>query len=157
MVYHVIRADDHLEHHGILGQKWGVRRYQNEDGTLTTEGKARYEKKLNNLSTRREKFHNTHDTKTWTSTGKAMKGVSIASTGLAFLINPALGGLYLAYDVGEFVGSYAGEAVTNNQINKILDELKDMKIEVSQETGDYSTVGLAGEYNKSKYTKYKVH
>lgn len=29
-------------HHGIKGQKWGVRRFQNEDGTLTAEGKARY-------------------------------------------------------------------------------------------------------------------
>lgn len=35
---------DHLAHHGIEGQKWGVRRYQNEDGTLTEEGKARYYK-----------------------------------------------------------------------------------------------------------------
>ena len=31
-----------LCHHGIKGQKWGVRRYQNEDGTLTEEGKKRY-------------------------------------------------------------------------------------------------------------------
>ena len=31
-----------LYHWGIKGQKWGVRRFQNEDGTLTEEGKARY-------------------------------------------------------------------------------------------------------------------
>lgn len=31
-----------LYHHGIKGQKWGVRRYQNDDGTLTAEGKERY-------------------------------------------------------------------------------------------------------------------
>lgn len=34
--------DEYLEHHGIKGQKWGVRRYQNEDGTLTAEGRVRY-------------------------------------------------------------------------------------------------------------------
>ena len=33
---------NYLNHHGILGQKWGKRRFQNEDGTLTAEGKARY-------------------------------------------------------------------------------------------------------------------
>ena len=30
-----------LYHHGILGQKWGIRRYQNKDGTLTSAGKKR--------------------------------------------------------------------------------------------------------------------
>lgn len=32
----------YLAHHGILGMKWGVRRYQNTDGTLTAAGKKRY-------------------------------------------------------------------------------------------------------------------
>ena len=32
----------YLAHHGIKGQKWGVRRYQNEDGTLTAAGKMHY-------------------------------------------------------------------------------------------------------------------
>lgn len=33
---------DEIQHHGVLGQKWGVRRYQNADGSLTAEGRERY-------------------------------------------------------------------------------------------------------------------
>ena len=33
---------DYLAHHGIKGQKWGIRRYQNPDGSLTEAGKKRY-------------------------------------------------------------------------------------------------------------------
>jgi hypothetical protein len=42
MIYIAVSTDSALSHHGILGQKWGVRRYQNEDGTLTEAGKKRY-------------------------------------------------------------------------------------------------------------------
>lgn len=33
--------NDELSHHGIKGQRWGVRRYQNKDGSLTSEGAIR--------------------------------------------------------------------------------------------------------------------
>lgn len=39
----IVREKDYLAHHGIKGQKWGIRRFQNKDGTLTAAGKKRYD------------------------------------------------------------------------------------------------------------------
>lgn len=50
---------NYLKHHGILGQKWGIRRFQNPDGSLTEEGKKRYgvqtEKQANRLAKYQER------------------------------------------------------------------------------------------------------
>lgn len=43
--YQQVRHID-LTHYGIIGQKWGVRRFQNKDGTYTKKGLARLEKEL---------------------------------------------------------------------------------------------------------------
>lgn len=39
---YTISSDDELHHWGIKGQKWGIRRYQNKDGSLTPAGRKRY-------------------------------------------------------------------------------------------------------------------
>lgn len=40
----IINEEDYLEHFGVKGMKWGVRRYQNKDGSLTSRGKKRYKR-----------------------------------------------------------------------------------------------------------------
>ena len=42
--FHKYIPESELKHHGIVGMKWGVRRYQNPDGTLTELGKKHYKK-----------------------------------------------------------------------------------------------------------------
>ena len=49
-----VLSDQELCHHGILGQKWGVRRYQNSDGSLTDEGKKRYSQLRSDLDSSKD-------------------------------------------------------------------------------------------------------
>lgn len=40
---------DELYHHGVEGMRWGIRRYQNKDGTLTEAGKRRQVRQINSI------------------------------------------------------------------------------------------------------------
>ena len=42
LIHSQFEPEDYIEHHGIMGMKWGVRRYQNEDGSYTESGRKRY-------------------------------------------------------------------------------------------------------------------
>lgn len=79
-----------LYHHGIKGQRWGIRRFQNEDGTLTSEGKQRYSVDNNGQMSKEGK--------------KLYKSDKLANRSVAG--NTALGALK-----GSAIG-YAGAAVT---------------------------------------------
>ena len=55
--------NNELTHYGILGQKWGVRRYQNKDGTLTNAGKKRYDSEMDKLKKEERILKNKQRTK----------------------------------------------------------------------------------------------
>lgn len=52
--------DNYLYHHGILGQRWGIRRFQNTDGTLTKAGLARRNKLVRKETGMYAESHNRH-------------------------------------------------------------------------------------------------
>lgn len=54
---------DYIAHHGILGQKLGVRRFQNKDGTLTAEGRKHYRNE--DLSKMIDKYDKTYNLDKW--------------------------------------------------------------------------------------------
>lgn len=43
-------SEDELMHYGVKGMKWGIRRYQNADGSLTDVGKRRIKKKQDSIN-----------------------------------------------------------------------------------------------------------
>ena len=63
-------GNDYLAHYGVLGMKWGVRRYQNKDGTLTSAGKKRYRE--------RSKTDESHEDYKKAHTPKSIKSMSDA-------------------------------------------------------------------------------
>ena len=75
IMYRIIR-DDELYHYGVKGMKWGIRRYQNEDGTYTKAGRKRYALDLdvNDTSRRNVAKIRTGEAKRRLDVAKANKG-----------------------------------------------------------------------------------
>lgn len=53
--------NEYLSHHGILGQKWGVRRFQNFDGSYTRKGLERYNKKKDSYDSAKSEYKSTKE------------------------------------------------------------------------------------------------
>lgn len=92
-----------LYHHGILGQKWGIRRYQNDDGTLTPAGRRREAKQKY-----KSEIKSINESRTLTKQGKenATKALKIAG-GIAIGSAAAYG----TYKVGKFALEQAALAI----------------------------------------------
>ena len=76
-------SPNELYHHGILGMKWGIRRFQNKDGTLTSAGRKRLKQNSEDSSdspknTKTESGSSSSNSKSATSTKKSVKDMSDA-------------------------------------------------------------------------------
>lgn len=67
----MVQYSMYLSHHGILGQKWGIRRFQNKDGSVTAKGAQRYYSEYGDNYHRSDDLQNTPNKK-----GNKKKGLT---------------------------------------------------------------------------------
>ena len=102
-----------LYHHGIKGMKWGIRKYQNEDGSLTAEGEKRYLRKDGTYKTRYERKYDAKIEKA-KSQGKLFKAAKLEGQ----KDNMTVGGRILR-GVGKSVQLTVANIAVNTAINAI--------------------------------------
>jgi hypothetical protein len=102
----------YLAHHGVKGMKWGVRRYQNPDGSLTAAGKKRQEKAdfKSDLKTYRKADKGVSDA-LYNLSQKHMKGQKENR-------DAAIDAVTKLHDVKTSIASKNGEAYLNRVMNK---------------------------------------
>lgn len=74
----------YLAHHGVKGQRWGVRRYQNEDGSLTSAGRKRYDVNEDGTTNIKEKYRKGQNVR---GVAKSAVGGLLVSRGVRSLVN----------------------------------------------------------------------
>ena len=132
---------DELKHYGILGMKWGVRRYQNKDGTLTPAGKKRYDQDVRtNLSKKKDSRIDTSnpDPKRWVKEDiERKKKITDASSNLVTQLQNIEKETHLK--------------TTKMELSKMTD--KEMRDRINRELLERQYANLFGSENASNISK----
>lgn len=114
-----VDSSDGLAHHSVKGQRWGVRKFQNADGTLTEKGRKHYEKKLTKAERKkvaadaaRGYLERTHGFAVTASA--VLSGAAYAAMMVASAANPAT----IALGTAVVAAMYGGTAHATYSINE---------------------------------------
>lgn len=141
-----------LYHHGVKGQKWGVRRYQNEDGSLTKEGKERLQARIDRHDIRDEKAR-----KVGRISLMSMP-ISIGLTAAGAILGGPLGSATILAGSATFLAEkwtaiasvgarFVNNKITNNAENALLDD----KLRHGEEWDDHKYIDKVKTKNGYRY------
>jgi hypothetical protein len=139
-------GDDYVAHFGIKGMKWGVRRYQNNDGSLTSAGKSRYNKKSDHQLKLEAKYQQKGKTKE-EAEAAAKKRVKIEKT-IAASAGIALGAAATVALIKKYKG-YADDIIVGTKDQPIY------RMELMNDAKDHDMSGaIYGVYKKKDTPQY---
>lgn len=83
-------SNNEIYHHGIKGQRWGIRRYQNPDGSLTSAGMKRYQKQQRKIDESRKKGLTSNDRRVVAKNTKYLTDEEVIKRGERFKAEDAI-------------------------------------------------------------------
>lgn len=133
-----------LAHHGILGMKWGIRRYQNYDGSYTRKGLERYNKDKAHYEEAKSSYDQLKKAvKTAKKTGAEIR-IKTKEDGTEYRITDHKGALKTAKQVTKQAKREMNKSYSRLREHKLADQGKDLYAKGVRITGNATMLQVAG-------------